>query len=126
MLTTLTGDGDIDELLQKCLNTMVEKGHDYTMGNPDRLHNFKTVGAAIDLPPLKVLFTYFFKHYTAFASYVKFGKVESEPIEGRIMDLIVYLLLAHKMIKEQARENAPKQRCKEACSGKCKEEERDE
>lgn len=100
----LTGDNDFDELLASCVETLKVKGDDYTMGSEDRLHNFKTVGGFCGLTPKEVLGVYFYKHVSAIFSYIKKdGQSESEPIEGRIMDSINYLLLFYKMIKEEER-----------------------
>lgn len=104
----LTGDPSIDAMLRDCIETMRTKGEEYTLGSVDRLHNFRTVGTAVGEPMQKVWFTYFYKHYAAVVSYIKNGQVKSnEPIRGRIMDLIVYLLLFTKMVDEL--ENDPRQ-----------------
>lgn len=99
----LTGYDDIDEFLNDCLETMRVKGHDYRQGNDaDLLHNFRTVAQTVNSDMMKVWFTYFFKHYAAMATFIKEGgQSESEPIEGRIKDQIVYLLLFYRMVQEK-------------------------
>jgi len=98
-----TGHDDIDNFLRECLETMRAKGHDYRQGNDDDLlHNFRTVAESVGTDMEKVWFTYFYKHYSAVATFIKEGgQQESEPIEGRIKDLIVYLLLFHRMVQEK-------------------------
>lgn len=97
----LTGDPDFDSLLEEVLKTLETKGADYTMGSKDRLHNFRTVGSFVDLSKEKVWSVYFYKHIAAIFNYIKSGgQSESEPIRGRIVDAIVYLLLFHKMVIE--------------------------
>jgi len=98
----LTGDKEIDELLVECMETLRDKGAEYTIGSKDRLHNFRTVGNTIGLKMPQVWFTYFYKHFSSLSSYIKNDcTVKSvEPIQSRIMDMIVYLLLFHKMVKE--------------------------
>jgi hypothetical protein len=98
-----TGYQDIDKFLDECLETMRVKGHDYRQGNDDDLlHNFRTVAETVGLPIEKVWFTYFYKHYSAMATFIKEGgQSESEPIEGRIKDQIVYLLLFYRMVMER-------------------------
>lgn len=100
--STLTNDPEIDAMLQECIGTLFTKGAEYTLGSADRLHNFRTVGKMVDQPMEKVWFTYFYKHYSAVASYIKNGCYvkSNEPIQGRIMDCIVYLLLFSKMVEE--------------------------
>jgi hypothetical protein len=98
-----TGYEDIDAFLDDCLDTMRKKGHDYRQGNDDDvLHNFRTVAEAVDSDMMKVWFTYFYKHFSAMATFIKEGgQSESEPIEGRIKDQIVYLLLFYRMVQEK-------------------------
>jgi len=98
----LTGDPEFDQMLADCISTMSSKGKEYTIGSQDRLANFRRVGEQVDEPMEKVWFTYFYKHYSAVVAYIKNGcKVQSnEPIQSRIMDCIVYLLLFHKMSQE--------------------------
>jgi hypothetical protein len=98
-----TGYSDIDIFLDECLDTMRKKGHDYRQGNDDDLlHNFRSVGEQVGEDMMKVWFTYFYKHYSAMVTFIKEGgQSESEPIEGRIKDQIVYLLLFYRMIQEK-------------------------
>ena len=101
---TYTKDDEIDEFLDECFDTMAKKGKDYTIGSVDRLANFKNVGEFVDIHMSKVFAVYFYKHIAAIFSYIKNGgQTESEPIEGRIKDCIVYLLLFYKMVKEMQR-----------------------
>ena len=49
------------------------------------------------------------KHIDAIRTYVKFGSVMSEPIEGRIKDTRVYLCLLRAMVEQKkALENEDK------------------
>lgn len=99
--TYLTGDPDIDQMLWDCIKTLETKGAEYTGGSPDRLTNFRTAGAEIGIPMEKVLYTFVNKHWRAIQSYIKTGSVKSnESIQSRIMDVIVYMLLFSKMVKE--------------------------
>ena len=97
-----TGFRDIDRFLYDTFEVMRKKGHDYRQGNDaDLLHNFRTVANSVGTPMEKVWFTYFYKHYSALVTFIKEGgQQESEPIEARITDLIVYLVLFWKMVQE--------------------------
>lgn len=75
------------------------KGAEYTQG--DRLDNFKRIGKELGLDPKAVLWVYLKKHLDSIASYIKNGKVYSEPIEGRILDARVYLALLRGLIEEE-------------------------
>lgn len=98
----LTGHEDIDTFLNECLETMRAKGHDYREGHDDDLlHNFRTVGEDMDIAPEKVWYIYASKHWKAIKTFIKEGgQSESEPIEGRIKDVIVYLLLLYRRVQE--------------------------
>lgn len=102
-----TGYKDIDTFLDDCLDTMRKKGHDYRQGNDDDLlHNFRTVAEMVEIPMEKVWFVYFYKHFSAMTTFIKEGgQSESEPIEGRIKDQIVYLLLMYRLSQEMKTRN---------------------
>lgn len=109
LVPDLTGDAEIDKMLDECIRTLSTKGAEYTGGSPDRLNNFRMVGTDVDVPMEKVWYTYFNKHLRALQSYIKNGCTvkSNEPIQGRIMDLIVYLLLFNKMTLEIERKRTP-------------------
>lgn len=75
------------------------KGHDYS-GDEDALSNFKRQAEALGLTPMQVLAVYFMKHVDAFMTYAKEGDVKSEPVEGRIHDIILYMFLALGLIND--------------------------
>jgi len=77
------------------------KGDDYTRHDPDRLANFKRLAKDLDLDPLKVWAVYAGKHWDAIMAYIKTGKAESEPINGRIDDSHNYLYLLEGLIAER-------------------------
>ena len=100
----LTGDDDFDEALNKCAQVLEVKGKDYTIGNTDRMHNFKTAASNFGITPLQSIGLYMYKHMAAVMSYIKSGgQNESEPIEMRIVDNINYLLFLYKMVQEEKR-----------------------
>lgn len=96
-----TGDDDLDRMLRMCVDTVGLKGKEYTVGSPDRLANFRQVAQDSGIKMEQAWSVFANKHYRAIQSYIKNDcKVLSEPIAGRIMDLIVYLLLFYKMTLE--------------------------
>jgi len=107
----------------KLLN--ITKGEEYS-GEDDALANFKRTGKDQDLPVMKVWAVYAAKHYDAINFFIRNGKVLSEPIEGRIDDLILYLLLLKGLIADKSKQNLnPFQLYyeeKHACSGVLKRE----
>lgn len=84
------------ELLDRHFNAIkdmnVRKGNDYA-GKDDALANFKGQGQALGLHPKQVWGIFAGKHWAAIMTFIKDGDVQSEPIEGRILDLILYLFL---------------------------------
>lgn len=83
---------------------LVVKGGEYA-NSEDRLANFKRGATLTGCTPLQVLFIYMSKHYDAVASFVQTsaaGQVRpsSEPVAGRLDDLINYCILAKGLIQE--------------------------
>jgi hypothetical protein len=75
------------------------KGKDYA-GDEDALANFKAAARDLGLTPFQVWSVYHHKHQSAIDSFIREGKVESEPIEGRIHDAILYLFLLLGLIED--------------------------
>jgi hypothetical protein len=103
----LSGDKDFDEMFTNCIGTLATKGEEYTIGSKDRLANFKRSAEklrrpGVDIQMQDVWLIFFDKHWSAVQNYLKNDcHVKSnEPIQGRIMDCIVYLILFSKMVKE--------------------------
>lgn len=90
-----------NEIVKSTFNRLAElsstKGHEYS-GDYDRLLNFKRNGAALALPATTIWAVYAAKHWDAVMQNIQDRQVGkerqlSEPIEGRIDDLLLYLLL---------------------------------
>lgn len=80
------------------------KGTDYA-GNEDALNNFKINAATWDITPYQAWGCFAGKHWNAISSFVKNnGQVESEPIESRLHDLILYSFLLLALIEEKQQE----------------------
>lgn len=82
------------------------KGGEYS-GDTDRLANFRRNGEALGVPMELVWAIYANKHHDALMQYIRdivSGKTRErmEGIDGRIDDLIVYLLLFKAMVEERA------------------------
>ncbi len=75
------------------------KGKDYA-GDDDALKNFKDAAGQLGLTPFQVWGVYAHKHWSAIQSFLREGDVASEPIEGRVHDLIVYSFLLLGLIEE--------------------------
>lgn len=101
-------DPDFNRIITRCLEVLKAKGADYTIGNlnGDRLHNFRAAANFCHMTPTQALGVYLYKHMAAIFAYIHQGKVESEPIEERIVDAINYLLLLGKLVAEPKKEQA--------------------
>src|SRR5574342_643415 len=77
------------------------KNHDYTMADPDPFHNFKATAELAGTNSMQAWFTHFYKHFAAVATLCKTGKVESEGIEGRFIDIINYAILGLGLAQQQ-------------------------
>lgn len=97
---------DFNELIQNLFNQVKEtnekKGNDYA-GNEDALRNFKVNAERTGITKEVVWAIFFNKHYDALMTYIKDGEVKSEAIEGRVLDMIVYLFLFYGMLFEDGK-----------------------
>lgn len=75
------------------------KGNDYA-GEEDALLNFKESARRLGLTPEQVWAVYADKHWSAVMTYCRNGRVESEGIEGRLHDAILYCFLLLGLIRE--------------------------
>jgi hypothetical protein len=64
------------------------------------LANFERVAQNLNITPQMALLIYMEKHMDAIRTYIRFGSVMSEPIEGRIKDARVYLSLLRAMVEQ--------------------------
>jgi len=94
------------------IGTLIDlKGGEYS-GDDDRLLNFRRNGVDLDLPMETVWRVYAGKHWDAVGQYIRdlqTGKNRQrlESIEGRVDDLLVYLLLFKAMVREREESQQP-------------------
>lgn len=89
------------QLRRKQDELILNKGYDYTQGNPDRFYNFKFVARHLGLSPMQVWGVYWLKHVLAILTFIKTGRVKSERIEERFHDEATYNLLGEALLQEQ-------------------------
>ncbi len=95
----------IKETIEEIKNLSTLKGGEYA-GDIDRLANFRRNGEALGLPMEIVWAVYAAKHWDAVMQFIQdlnTGKERKrlEPIEGRVDDLLVYLILFKAMLQER-------------------------
>lgn len=98
-----TTHADIADLIDQTLGDIHDlndsKGREYA-SEADGLANFKNRAEQMGITPLQVWGIFYGKHSDAIFSYLKRGEVLSEPIEGRIDDAILYLVLLKALVRE--------------------------
>ena len=95
----------IEETFEEVRHLAKAKGGEYS-GDVDRLLNFRRNGAALGLPMETIWGVYAAKHWDALMQYIRDlqenkQRERLESIDGRIRDLIVYLLLFQAMVDER-------------------------
>jgi hypothetical protein len=90
------------EFFDGCLNLQNTKGKDYT-GDGDAYKDLEEEACAVGVRPEQVLWIAMNKHYKAVRRFCSTGEVKSEPIEGRLMDLVNYafLIYAYQKAKKE-------------------------
>jgi hypothetical protein len=97
----------VQETFKKIVDLGVRKGGEYA-GDNDRLANFRRNGERLGLPMEVVWAVYVNKHYDAVMQYIHdltTGKTRDrmESIDGRVDDIIVYMLLFKAMLVENGK-----------------------
>lgn len=85
---------------QSLFELNARKGADYA-GDDDVCANFKHHAELLGLTPEQIWAVYAGKHWDAIVTYCREGQVESEPIDGRIRDVIVYCFLLLAMVRDR-------------------------
>jgi hypothetical protein len=95
-------------LLEKASAMRDTKGKEYVRSGNDRLDNFKRIARIKKVQPETVLGIYMQKHVDSVDNYVDgllagepVWETASEPIEGRIVDIITYYTLLAGLIAER-------------------------
>ena len=98
-----------EDLLNKVVGMRDTKGKEYA-NSESRFANFDRAADELGLTNIQVAWVYVKKHLDGIASFCRTQKELSEPIEGRIVDAIVYLTLIAGMIAEKEEDENGKDR----------------
>lgn len=95
----------VSATVQETARLLISKGEEYA-GSEDRLANFKRGAELTGTSPLQVALIYMSKHYDSIATFIRkdaagYEQILSEPIEGRLDDLINYCYLIKALIVEK-------------------------
>jgi hypothetical protein len=99
-LNQIEFDAVATKQFDECAALLVSKGNDYSP-TKDRLGSFRRASERLGLTMEQILWVYLDKHLQAISSFVARGRVESEPIEGRISDVINYMVLLRAIIEDK-------------------------
>ena len=96
-----------EETFSRIRELAVKKGGEYS-GDSDRLANFRRNAERLGIDKETVWAVYAAKHWDALMQYIQderaeFERPRMESIDGRIDDLLVYLLLFKAMLVEKRR-----------------------
>lgn len=83
----------------ECMPLMKGKGEAYS-GQDDKLGNFKRIAKKYHITPFLVWAIFFGKHLDALDAWLRGEYKDTEPIEGRINDIINYGFLLRGLIKD--------------------------
>lgn len=86
--------------VEEAIRVNETKGRDYTQGSRDTLANFYRVAELCNVSPMIVWSVYVTKHIEAIKSYIQ-GLGESEPIAGRLVDVLVYSALGYFIVERE-------------------------
>jgi len=105
MMTNAELEAMMKETFEQLLVLRRIKSREYSEES-DALSNFRRNGVDLDMPMEAVWKVYAQKHWDAVSQYVRdktnhCDRPLSEPIENRIADLIVYLILFKAIVKER-------------------------
>jgi hypothetical protein len=102
MLAGYMGDDFFAQKFIECIDLIKVKNADYSQGEQkgDRIAAFRRIARDINITMEQAWAVFCQKHWGAVMKYVKQGTVESEPIEGRITDIINYMVLLSAIIDD--------------------------
>lgn len=103
VMTAYLGDAVFARRFLDCMNIIRAKNADYSQGEDkrDRIAAFRRIARDIEITMKQAWAVFAQKHWGAIMKFVKDGQVESEPIGGRINDMINYCVLLGAIVDEE-------------------------
>ena len=89
----------MDKVFEECRELRDAGQKEYAHDVDNAMANFERIGAEMDLSREQILWVYARKHIDGIAAYIKGHKSQREGVEGRINDLIVYLVIFRGMVE---------------------------
>lgn len=92
------------EFLAEMLQVTRSKNPDYSAGTDDAMNDYKSAAARLGVTPFQAWAVLLTKHIHAVERFVKTGKLSSESIHSRLIDLANYAMLGDALVKDLARQ----------------------
>jgi len=99
-IESLTGDKDFDALIQRALDILKTKSLDYAT-DKDRLAEIRATSEMTGVTMRQTLGVYMNKHLRSVFKWLRGEELLGEPIEEKLVDIIVYALLGYKICVEE-------------------------
>ena len=102
-LVEYLGDDVFAARFLDCMDIIRTKNADYTQGTAkrDRVAAFRRIAGDVNITMKQAWAVFAQKHWGAVMKFVKDGQVESEPIDGRINDMINYMVLLGAIVDDE-------------------------
>ena len=91
----------VKNVMNKCGNTLIKKGKEYSADNEDRLVNFKRGAGLTGETPEKVASDYMLKHIVSIYDLIERGITDEAIWDEKCGDAINYLILIRAIIAEK-------------------------
>lgn len=106
MLAGYMGDEFFASKFMDAIDLIKVKNADYSQGEQkgDRIAAFRRIARDINITMEQAWAVFCQKHWGAVMKYVKDGIVESEAIEGRVTDIINYMVLLQAIIADKKKD----------------------
>lgn len=101
VVSAYLGDHLFAARFTECMEILRRKNADYSQNEQkrDRVAAFKRIARDVGISTRQAWAVFAQKHWGAIMRYVKDGFVESEPLDGRINDMINYLVLLGAIVE---------------------------
>lgn len=82
-----------EALTKQALDVCVGKNKDYGNVKDDTLSNFFQTADMLGIKPQQTCLTHMYKHFAALCRHARDGRLDSETLRGRIVDIINYAVI---------------------------------
>lgn len=98
-MTRAEYEAHFDAFVAEMREVTMAKNDDYSAGTADAMRNYSELASAAGVTPFQAWMCLFMKHVTAIMRYAKDGRVSSESIHGRFVDVANYAALGDALVR---------------------------